>query len=108
MLPSFFRAEERKQILGFVDEWESLKGAPKTEDEEGDLVSAKDLLIDRIIRDLFSTFPERDISVTTGGSLVWMQDDRDRLHGVGVYNTLMSRQMLTLSPCTAACPSVAV
>lgn len=82
MLPSFFRPEERKHILSYLDEWEGLKGAPKTEDEEGDLVSSKDLLIDRIIQDLFSKFPERDMSVSPEDPLVWVQADRDRLHGV--------------------------
>lgn len=82
MLQSFFRAEERALILKNLEDWQGLAGCGTQRDDDGDLYSAKDDLIDNIVQELFETFPERDITQHPGSSIAMSQSDRDKLHTV--------------------------
>lgn len=82
MLPSIFRTAERNLVLEYLDEWKKLKGSGKGMDNEGDLLSLKDELVNQIIQDLFNHFPERDLTRSPQHPLVWEQADRDLLHAV--------------------------
>lgn len=82
MLQSFFQPLERELILGFREAWTSLKGSGKQKDQFGNLINAKDELIDGIVQDLFEAFPERDLVRNPGGALAFSQSDRDKLHTV--------------------------
>ncbi|KAF8594273.1 hypothetical protein BDV93DRAFT_515910, partial [Ceratobasidium sp. AG-I] len=80
MLQSIFRDQEKDLLLSFRDQWEGLKGSGKQRDEFGDLVNAKDDLIDLIVQDFFEAFPERDITRSPNNILAFSQNDRDKLH----------------------------
>ncbi|KAF8599480.1 hypothetical protein BDV93DRAFT_560280 [Ceratobasidium sp. AG-I] len=80
MLESVFRDNEKALIMRFRDQWEGLKGSSKQRDEFGNLMNAKDDLIDTIVQDFFETFPERDVTRSPGHKLAFNQSDRDKLH----------------------------
>lgn len=84
MVASVFRKQERAQILSHLEEWQALKGRGKERDEDGDLFSPRDRLIDDIVYEFFQMFPERDFFKDPTHELVFKQQDRDRLHSVGV------------------------
>jgi hypothetical protein len=90
--PAYFRDPERELILSYLEEWDSLKGRSKERDEQGDLFSPRDHLVDHIIHELFEQFPERDISREPESPVAFTQEDRDKLHtvrlmiGVDVYS----------------------
>jgi hypothetical protein len=80
MLPAYFRDPERELILSYLEEWDSLKGRSKEQDEHGDLFSLRDRLVDHIIHERFERFPERDVSREPDSPIAFTQDDRDKLH----------------------------
>jgi hypothetical protein len=92
MLPAYFHDPEHELILSYLEEWDSLKGRSKERDEQGDLFSPRDRLVDHIIHELFERFPKRDISQEPESPVTCMQEDRDKLHtvrliiGVDVYS----------------------
>jgi hypothetical protein len=87
---AFFRTEEREFLLGYIDAWRSLKGVGKEIDEDGNIVSSKDQLIDDMVAALLSKFPERDVVAGEAGPLAWDQADRDRLHSVSLATSEIS------------------
>jgi hypothetical protein len=82
MSPAYFRPAERELILGRLAEWEALKGVGKERDEEGDLFSPKDRLVDAIVEEFFQVFPDRDSTKWPGGQVAMTQEERDKLHMV--------------------------
>jgi hypothetical protein len=82
MLWSLFRNPERELILTYLEEWDGLKGRSKEPDEQGDLFSPQDHLVDNIIKELFERFPEWDIGQQPENPLVFQPMDRDKLHTV--------------------------
>jgi hypothetical protein len=82
MSPAYFRPAERELILGKLPEWEALKGAGKEHDEEGDLFSPKDRLVDAIVDEFFRVFPDRDFTKQPGSQVALTQEERDKLHTV--------------------------
>jgi hypothetical protein len=45
-----------------VEQWRGLKGVGKEHDEDGNMISAKDRLINEMVASLLENFPERDIT----------------------------------------------
>jgi hypothetical protein len=82
MLRSLFRDAERELMLSYLEEWDGLKGRSKERDEQGDLFSPRDRLVDNIIKELFERFPERDIGHQPDNPLAFQPIDRDKLHTV--------------------------
>jgi hypothetical protein len=82
MSPAYFRPAEKELILGKLAEWEALKGAGKERDEEGDLFSPKDRLVDAIVEEFFQAFPDRDSRKRPTSPLAMTQEERDKLHTV--------------------------
>jgi hypothetical protein len=82
MLRSLFRDPECELILTYLEEWDGLKGRSKERDEQGDLFSPQDHLVDNIIKELFERFPERDIGQQPENPLAFQPMDRDKLHAV--------------------------
>jgi hypothetical protein len=82
MSPAYFRPAEKDLILAKLAEWEALKGVGKERDEEGDLFSPKDRLVDAIVQDFFQVFPDRDITKRPGSPVALTQEERDKLHTV--------------------------
>jgi hypothetical protein len=78
-----------------VEWWKGLKGVGKERDEDGNMISAKDELIDEMVAALLGHFPERDSTGGHVGPLVWGQTDWDCLHSIGP--TRISMPLLTLS-----------
>lgn len=94
MILSSFRPVERALFLGYLEEWQGLKGTGKQRNEEGDLVSPKDELIDTIVQHFFESFPERDASqhpaVTGPDNLTLTPEARDKLHNVCLLSSNFS------------------
>jgi hypothetical protein len=82
MLPSLFHNPERELNLSYLEEWDGLKGCSKERNEQGDLFSPRDCLVDNIIMELFEHFLEWDIDCQPGNPLVFQPMDRDKLHTV--------------------------
>jgi hypothetical protein len=94
MLRSLFRDAERELILSYLEEWDGLKGRSKERDEQGDLFSPRDRLVDNIIKELFERFPERDIGQQPDHPLAFQPMDRDKLHTVGNVSLIDARSLL--------------
>jgi hypothetical protein len=84
MSPAYFRPAERELILGKLAEWEALKGVGKERDDDGDLFSPKDRLVDKIVEEFFQAFPDRDFTKRPGSPVAMTQEERDKLHTVSV------------------------
>lgn len=84
MVASLFRPAERSLILSHLLEWQGLKGSGKQRNQDGDLVNIKDELVDSIVLELLQEFPDRDITKSPSGPLVFTQEQRDKLHSVSV------------------------
>jgi hypothetical protein len=82
MSPAYFRPAERALILAKVTEWEALKGVGKEQDEEGNLFSPKDRLVDRIVEENFQAFPDCDITKRPGSPVALTQEEWDKIHTV--------------------------
>ncbi|KAG8736019.1 hypothetical protein FRC10_009882, partial [Ceratobasidium sp. 414] len=57
MPPSIFTLNKRKYIVSYLSEWNSLSGAAKECDPDGNLFSPKDQFIDKVIESFFSKYP---------------------------------------------------
>lgn len=84
MLHSIFRKNEHKFILSHLPQWVSFAGLGKKHDKDGDLYSERDNLVDSIISEFFSKFPERDITRDPSNSLAFNQKNRDKMHSVSM------------------------
>lgn len=73
---------EKTLLLSHQSTWEGLKGTEKQRDGEGNLINAKDELVDDMIQELFEVFPERDLTRNPASALAFAQPDRDKLHTV--------------------------
>jgi hypothetical protein len=79
---SYFRPAERELILGKLAEWEALKGVGKEHDDNGDLFSPKDRLMDAIVEEFFHVFPNWDFTKQPASPLAMTQEEWDKLHTV--------------------------
>jgi hypothetical protein len=96
MSPAYFRPAERELILGKLAEWEALKGAGKERDEEGDLFSPKDRLVDAIVEEFFHVFPDRDFTKRPASPVAMTQEERDKLHTVRLSRFTRPSYMLII------------
>jgi hypothetical protein len=58
MPAAFFQPVEHDFLPDYVEQWRGLKGVGKEHDEAGNMISAKDRLIDEMVASLLENFPE--------------------------------------------------